>query len=198
MLYPKLYFSSLPNLLFPKNQSSYSMCSSHCELLSLLPSSHKGMTAWSLSQEELPAMVSSCSSSFTSSLISVLLCTQHAFIPCSVARLCPTLCNPMDCSTAGPPVPHRSPQICPSSCPLRWWCHPAISSSDALFSFCPQSFPALGTFPMSHIKWPKYWSFSFTISPSNEYSGLISLKIDWFDLLAVQGTLFSTTVPYFC
>ena len=83
-----------------------------------------------------------------------------------------------------------SPEVCPSSCPLHWWCHPAISSSDAVFSFCPQSFPASGTFPMSQLfTWPKYWSFSFSISPPNEYSGLISLKIDWFDLLVVQGTL---------
>ena len=79
-----------------------------------------------------------------------------------------------------------SPEVCPSSCLLHWWCHPAISSSDALFSFCPQSFPALGTFPMSRIRWPKYWNFSFSLSPSNKFSGLISLKIDWFDLLADQ------------
>ena len=54
-----------------------------------------------------------------------------------------------------------------------------------------QSFPASGSFPMStlHFRWPKYWSFSFNISPSNEYSGLISFRIDWFDLLAVQRTL---------
>ena len=89
-----------------------------------------------------------------------------------------------------PPCPSPSPEVCPSSCPLHWWCHPAISSSDAVFSFCPQSFPASGTFPMSQLfTWPKYWSFSFSISPPNEYSGLISLKIDWFDLLVVQGTL---------
>ena len=57
---------------------------------------------------------------------------------------------------------------------------------------CPQSFPASGSFPMSnfpYIRWPKYWSFSFSISPSNRYSGLISFRIDWFDLLVVQGTL---------
>ena len=57
---------------------------------------------------------------------------------------------------------------------------------------CPQSFPASGSFPVKSvlcIRWPKYWSFSFIISPSNEYSGLISFRIDWFDLLAVQGTL---------
>ena len=52
---------------------------------------------------------------------------------------------------ARPPCPSPSPEVCPSSCPLHWWCHPAISSSDALFSVCPQSFPASGTFPMSQL-----------------------------------------------
>ena len=59
------------------------------------------------------------------------------------------------------------------------------------FSYCPQSFPASGFFPVSQflrVRWPKYWRFSFSISPSNEYSGLISFRIDWLDLLAVQGT----------
>ena len=58
-------------------------------------------------------------------------------------------------------------------------------------SSCPQSFPASGSFQMSplHIRWPKYWSFSFNISPSNYHSGLISFRMDWLDLLAVQGTL---------
>ena len=70
------------------------------------------------------------------------------------------------------------------------WCHPTISSSVAPFSSCLQSFPASGSFPMSQFfRWPKYCNFSFSISPSNEYSGLISFRMDWFDLLAVQGTL---------
>ena len=88
-----------------------------------------------------------------------------------------------------PSCPSLSPRVCLSSCSLHWLCHPAISSSGALFSICPQSFPASGIFPMSCLfaSWPKYWSFHFGISPSNEYSGLISLKIDWFDL-AVHGT----------
>ena len=61
-------------------------------------------------------------------------------------------------------------------------CHPLLLLSSIL--------PASGSFLMSHcIRWPKYWSFSFSISPSNEYSGLISIRIDWFDLFAVQGTL---------
>ena len=67
---------------------------------------------------------------------------------------------------------------------------PAISSSDALSSFCPQSFPAWDFSNESSvpIRWPKYWSFNFSISPSSEYSGLISLQFDWFNLFAVQGT----------
>ena len=84
-----------------------------------------------------------------------------------------------------------SPEVCPSSCPLHWWCLPATSSSEALFSF-PSVFPSIRDFSNEsavHIRWPKYWSFSFSISPSNEYSGLISLKIDCFDILAIQGAL---------
>ena len=81
---------------------------------------------------------------------------------------------------------------CSNSCPLSWWCHPTISSSVVPFSSHLQSFPALGVFlneSVLHIRWPKYWSFSFKISPSNEYSGLISFRTGWFDLPAVQGTL---------
>ena len=110
---------------------------------------------------------------------------------CSVAKLCLSL-SPHGLQHARSPCPSPSPRICPSSCLLHWWCHLAFSSSDAIFSFCPQSFPASGTFPMSWLfapGWPKYWSFSFSISPSNEYLRLISFKIYWFDLLAVQGTL---------
>ena len=76
-----------------------------------------------------------------------------------------------------PPCPSPSIGVHPSSCPLHRWCHPAVTSSDAVFSFCPQSFPSSGTFPMRvtiRIRWPKYWSFS--ISPSTEYSELISFK----------------------
>ena len=69
---------------------------------------------------------------------------------------------------------------------LSWWCGPTISSSVAPFSSYPQSFPASASFPRSRW-WPKYGSFS--ISSSNEYSGLISFRFDWFALLAVQGTL---------
>ena len=88
---------------------------------------------------------------------------------------------------ARPPCPSPTPGVHWDSCPLSWWCHPTILSSVAHFS-CPQLFPASGSFPMTfRIRWPKYWSFSS--SPSDEYSGLISFRIGRFDLLAVQGIL---------
>ena len=93
---------------------------------------------------------------------------QHARLPCS----------------------SPTPGAYSNSCSLSRWCHPAILSSVVPFSSCLQSFLASGSFPMSLcIRWPKYWSFSFSISPSNKYSGLISFRINCLDLLAVQGTL---------
>ena len=89
------------------------------------------------------------------------------------------------------PCPSPSPKACLNSCPLSQWCHSTISYSVVPFSFL-QSFPASGSFLRSwafHIRWPKYWSFIFSISPSNEYLGLISFGIDWLDLFAIQGTL---------
>ena len=83
------------------------------------------------------------------------------------------------------PCPSPTPRACSNSWPSSRWCHPAISSSVIPFSSRLQSFPASGL----RIRWPKYWSFSFNISSSNEYPGLILFSIDWFDLLAVQGTL---------
>ena len=74
-----------------------------------------------------------------------------------------------------------------NSCPLSWWCHPTISSFVVPSSSRLQSFPASES--VLPIRWPKYWSFSFSISPSNEYSGWISFRMDWLDLLAIQGTL---------
>src|SRR5574341_1195548 len=73
----------------------------------------------------------------------------------------------------------------------RMRCHPAISSSVDPFSSCPQSLLAsvFSNESTLHVRWPKYWSFSFSISPSKEHPGLISFRMDWLDLLAVQGTL---------
>ena len=108
----------------------------------------------------------------------------------SFAQLCPTLCDPMDCSMPGFPVHHQLPEhtqthihctddaIQPS--------HPL--SSPAPPAFNPSQHQGFSNESVLHIRWPKYWSFSFSTSPSNEYSGLISFRIDWFDL-AVQGTL---------
>ena len=86
------------------------------------------------------------------------------------------------------PCPSPSPRACSNSCPLSQWCHPTVSSSVVPFSSCLQSLPASSELAL-HIKWPKYWSFSFSVSLFNEYSGLISFRTDCFDLLAVQRTL---------
>ena len=95
-------------------------------------------------------------------------------------------------STNRPSCPSPTPVVHSDSRPSSQWCHPAISSSLVPFSSCPQSFPASGSFPMALLfasDGQSIWSFSFSISSSNEYSGLISFRIDWFNLLAVQGTL---------
>ena len=83
-----------------------------------------------------------------------------------------------------------TPEVYSNSCPSSWWCHPTISSSIIPFSSRLQSFPVSGSFPMSQLYASGGQSiFSFNISPSNEYSGLISFRIDWLDLFAVQETL---------
>ena len=90
----------------------------------------------------------------------------------------------MNRSTPGLPVHHQLPKF------TQIHAHPAISSSVIPFSSCPQSLPESDSFPLSQLmRWPEYWSFSFSISPSNKHSGLISFRMDWLDLLAVQGTL---------
>ena len=92
------------------------------------------------------------------------------------------------------PCPSLSPRVYSDSCLLSWWCHPIISSSVVPFPSCPQSFPPSGSFPVILvllIRWPKYCSFS--ISPSDEYSGFISFRIDWLYLLAKE----SSPTPHF-
>ena len=89
------------------------------------------------------------------------------------------------------PCPSPTLGACSDSCPLSRWCCPTISSSCHPL-LLPSVFPSIRVFSnesVLRIRWPKYWNFSFSISPSNEYSGLISFRIDWFVLLAVQGTL---------
>ena len=110
----------------------------------------------------------------------------------SVAQSCPTLCNPMNCSMPGLPVHHQLPEFTQTHV---HWVGDAIQPSHPLSSPsppAPQSLPASGSFPMSQLfAWggQSIGSFSFNISSSNEHPGLISFRMDWLDLLAVQGTL---------
>ena len=111
---------------------------------------------------------------------------------CSVSQSCPTLCNPVNCSMPGLPVHHQLLEFTQTNVHR---VSDAIQPSHSLLS----SFPPAPN-PSQHqslfqwvntlrMRWPKYWSFSFSISPSDEYLGLIFFRIDWFDLCAVQGTL---------
>ena len=109
----------------------------------------------------------------------------------SVAQSCPTLCDPMNRSMPGPlsitnsqspPKPMSIESVMPSSHLIL--CRPLL-----LPSTFPQSFKVFSNESALHIRWPKYWSFSFNISPINEHPGLICFRMDWLDLLAVQGTL---------
>ena len=110
----------------------------------------------------------------------------------SVAQSCPTLCSPMDCSKPGFPVHYQLPEIAQTHV------IELVKPSNHLILCCPCPLFLLSIFPsfrifskesVLRIRWPKYWSFSFNISPSNEHPGLISFRMDWLDLLAVQGTL---------
>ena len=91
-----------------------------------------------------------------------------------------------------PPCPSPTHGVHSDSHPSSQWCHPAISSSVVPFSSCPPIPPSIRVFFNEStlcMWWPKYWSFSFSIIPSKEHPGLISLRMDWLDFLAVQGTL---------
>ena len=108
----------------------------------------------------------------------------------SVAQSCPTLCDPMNCSTPGLPVHHQLLEfklmsiesVMPSS-------HLILCCPLLLLPLIPPSIRVFSNESTLCIRWPKYWSFSFSLNPSNEHPGLISFRIDWLDLLAVQGTL---------
>ena len=116
----------------------------------------------------------------------------------SVTQSCLTLCDPMDCSTPGFPVHHQLPDVAQTH--VHWVgdtiqpSHPLLSLSTPAFNL--SHIRVFSSELVLHIRWPKYWTFSFSISPSNEYSGLISFRIDWLDLLAVQGTLQSILINY--
>ena len=114
-----------------------------------------------------------------------------SFVCCSVLKSHLTLCDPMDCSTPGFPVLHHLPEL------LKLMSIESVVPSNHLILYCPllllpSIFPSIRVFSIESalcIRQPEYWSFSFSISPSNEYSGMMSFEIDWFDLFAVQGTL---------
>ena len=106
-----------------------------------------------------------------------------------VQSLCPTLW-PHWLQHTRLPCPSLSPRICWNSCPLSWWCHPTISYCRHPLLLLPSIFPSIKVFSSESfllIRWPKYWSFSFSISPSNEYSGLISFRTDWLISLHSKG-----------
>ena len=108
----------------------------------------------------------------------------------SVAQSCPALCDPMDCSTPGFPVQHQLLDL------LRLMSIKSVMPSNhlilcRLFLLLPSislNIRVVSNESVLYTRWPKLWNFSFNLSPSNEYSGLISFRVDWFDLLAVQGT----------
>ena len=127
---------------------------------------------------------------FSSSYMSVQLS--------SVVQSCPSICNPMNHSTPGLPVHHQLPSllklisielVMPSS-------HLILCRPHLLLPSIPPSIRVFSNESTLRMRWPKYWSFSFNISPSNEHSGLISFRMDWLDLLAVQGTLKSLLLQH--
>ena len=103
----------------------------------------------------------------------------------------PNSLRPHELQHTRPPCPSPTPGACSNLCPLSWRCHPTIWSCRPLL-LPPSIFPNIKVFSNESVlcmRWPKYWSFRFSISPSNEHPGLISFRMDWLDLIAVQGTL---------
>ena len=128
-----------------------------------------------------------------------LQCHKKHFQFSSVPHSCPTLCDPMDYSMSGFSVHYELLEL------TQTHAHQSVMPSNHPILYCPlillaPIFPSIRVFPSEsvlHIRWPKDWSFSFSINPSNEYSGLISFRTDWFDLLSLQGTLESSPIPQF-
>ena len=128
----------------------------------------------------------------------VLIIIWYTIRCCSVTKLCPVLCHPLDYSKSGFPI-----------FIISWSLLKLMSTESVMLSnhlilcrplLLPSIFPSIKVFPSElvlHIRWPKYWSFSFSLSPSNVYSGLISFRINWFDLLAVQGIEYAFLLIYF-
>ena len=170
-----MVYSALPTSLFPCHSFS---CLTLCPYL--MPCGCLNHALHLLSS--VPSL-----STFSPWLISFLYIQSPALLshaqmepPELLSQAGPLFCSPL------------SLRVCSNWCPFSWWCYLTISFSASPFSSCPQSFPASGFFSNEsalRIRWPKYWSFTFSNRPSNEYLGLISFRTDWFDLLGVQGTL---------
>ena len=125
---------------------------------------------------------------FNRRIIALQYCVGFCHQSSSVTQPCLTLCDPMDCSTPGFPVHHQLPELAQTHS------IESVMPSNHLILCCPLLLPSsilprirvFSSESVLPIKWPKYWSFNFIISPSNEYSGLISFRMDWLDLFAVQ------------
>ena len=119
----------------------------------------------------------------------IFLKKRHQF---SSVQSCLAFCDPMDCSTPGFLWPSPSPGACLNTCPLSQWYHSNHFILGRLLILLPSIFPRIRVFSNELVlrsRWPKYWNFSFRISFSSEYLGLIFFGVDWLDLFAVQGTL---------
>ena len=114
-------------------------------------------------------------------VINVLLLFSHAGVSKSL--------RPHGLQHARLPGPSPTSRACSNSCPLSWWCHPITLPSPSPPAFSLSQNQDLSNERVLCIRWPKYWSFSFSIGPSNEYSGLISFRTDWLDLFVVQGII---------
>ena len=145
---------------------------------------------FSLSWPRIQCLVGELSSSKPRGMVKTKQKFVHVLQFSSVTQLCLALCDSIDCSTPGFPVHHQLLELTQTHVDQ---VGDAIQPSILCCPLLPPSiFPSIRVFSNESvlcIRWPKYWSFSFRISPSNEYSGLISFRMDWLDLLVVQGTL---------
>ena len=141
--------------------------------------------------------------SFQPSLSYSMMSPEAFFLFRSVQFSCLVMSNslhPHGLQHARPPCPSPTPRVYSNSCPLSQWCHPTNLILCGPLLFPPSVFPKIRVFSnesVLHIRWPKYWSFSFSISPSNEYSGLISFRLDLLDL-CLSLSFFKINSIVFC
>ena len=151
-------------------------------------------TSWTRDQTYIPCIGKWILNHWTTKEVSICTILLDTYVISSVQfsrSVVSDSLQPQGLQHARPPWQSPTPGDYPNPSPWSRWCHRTISSSVVPFSSCPQFFPASGFSNESAlcIRWPKYWGFSFNISPSNEHPGLISFRVDWLDLLAVQWSL---------